>query len=637
MKPNEQQKKVIEHTNGPCLVTAVPGSGKTACVTVRTGRLVRSGVNPSEILAITFTNKAANEMKERIAKEVGSPVAKRMTICTFHSLCARMIRENAAFLGYTQKFSIYDDDDQWRVLRSSIIKVEGEPKDGSELPVEKKYADKVSRFLEASRNSDLTDDQARKKYPISDRQYKVVEEYYAELKRSNAIDFTGLLSEALRLLRQNKAVLEAYQKRWRYISVDEVQDTNISQYQIVKLIGAHGNVLCVGDMDQGVYKFRFAEPENVLMFEKEFKAKSLKLEINYRSTPQILAKAHTLILHNKDRKDAELRTENSPGLQPAAVLLATDVQMATWIATEITKLLKHGENPNEIAVFYRVNFVSRILENALRNAHIPFKVQGDVGFFKRKEIKASLAILRLIANPNDKTAFETATSICCPGFGPQSCSVIYDLAQKEKTSVMASAIKHANPSGGRAQKALAPFATNFSFSRQPYDTLATLLTKTAFSTNIIKDSTVDNDRVGNVKELMLELQQHMARGGTLEEYLQYVMLLTSADDQDDKGKVRLMSMHRSKGLEFDNVFISHANASMLPHSRSTYATDDEERRKQIEEERRLMYVAMTRARKHLWIASCALVNAKQQEKPSPFISEAGIAQLDLTNWGQLVE
>jgi DNA helicase-2/ATP-dependent DNA helicase PcrA len=585
--------------------------------------LIKRGVSPASILAITFTNKAANEMKLRIAKEVGSAVAKQMTICTFHSLCARMIRENALILGYTPQFSIYDDDDTERALKMAIYKIEGEPKDGKELPVEQKYVDQVKNFIEASRNSDLNLEMAISKYPLANKQLDVVNAYYAELKKSNAVDFTGLLSEALRLLRESKPALEKYQQKWRFISVDEVQDTNISQYQIVKLLGKHNNVLCVGDYDQSIYKFRFAEPQNVFLFEKDFKATTMKLETNYRSTPQILAAAHNLILHNKERIDAELKTPNPDGQKPYAVVLDTDNEMALWIARQISGLLAKREKPQEIAVFYRINYASRILEKALRQAHIPFKVQGDVGFFKRKEIKGSLAILRLMANPNDKTAFEIATGVCCKGVGPKTCSEVYDYAEKNNVSIMQSAATLAGGAKHGAKK-MAPFTANYSQSEKPYDVLTNMLERTDFSATIAKDSTPDNDRKGNVKELVVELQQHMASGGTLEEYLQYVALLTSADDKGDDGKVRLMSMHRSKGLEFDNVIISHANSSLLPHSRCLASADAEERRLQVEEERRLVYVAMTRARKRLYIAACNLVNQKYKEKPSKFISEAGI-------------
>lgn len=621
MKPNDQQVKVIEHFDGPCLVTAVPGSGKTACVTARTSALLKQGVDPSSILAITFTNKAADEMKARIAKEVGA-AAKRMTICTFHSLCARMIRENAVALGYTTKFSIYDDDDQWRAMRTAVIKIEGEPLDGKELPVAPEYVQKVMTFIEATRNSDLTTEAALSKYHLVNKQLAVVEAYYAELKKSNAIDFTGLLSEALRLLRSFPDVLATYQKRWKYISVDEVQDTNVSQYEIVKLLGAHGNMLCVGDFDQSVYGFRFASPQNIMAFEKDFKAKALKLETNYRSTPEILGKAHALIVHNQDRKDSVLRTDNKHGSEPISVVLDTDDLMAMWVGQEILHLIKvRHEKPSEIAIFYRVNFASRVLERVLRHLQIPFKVYGDVGFFKRKEIKGSLAILRLLANPNDKTAFETATGICCRGIGPKSCAGVYEYAEKHKLSVMHSAFKLSVGTGYAAQK-LGVFTANYSQAEKPYEVLSKMLERTAFSENIIKDSTPDNDRVANVKELIVELHKHMAAGGTLEEYLQYVSLLTSADDKGDQGKVKLMTMHRSKGLEFDNVFLTHVNANLLPHERCSSVGDDEERRRQIEEERRLLYVAMTRARKNLWLSSCLLASKKETE-PSPFLLEAG--------------
>jgi len=453
-------------------------------------------------------------------------------------------------------------------------------------------------------------------------QLDVVEEYYRELKRCDSIDFTGLLSEALRLLRARQDVAEKYQMRWRFISVDEVQDTNIAQYEIIKLIGAHGNVMCVGDQDQGIYAFRNAEPENLASFERDFKARSLKLETNYRSTPQILERAHALIVNNESRKDAELKTGNSDGPPPRAFVFENDMFMAQWVAKTISKMIEFGESPKEIAVFYRVNFVSRILESSLRHAHIPFQVYGDVGFFRRMEVKAALAVLRLLSNPNDKTAFETVASMCCRGVGPKTCMQVYQISEDDNCSIV-KAVQKVASRGGRMAKTLGAFASRFNPKEKPYDVLSTMLHKTSFADTITKKSTPDNDRLANVKELILEVQQHMASGGTLEDYLQFVSLLTSQDDKDDRGKVKLMTMHKSKGLEFDNVIITHANDEIIPHRKSYSGFDDEQRRKQMEEERRLMYVAMTRARRRLLITSCKLAS-KRTYLPSPFINEAGV-------------
>ena len=621
MTPNPQQQKVIDHFEGPCLVTAVPGSGKTACVTERTSKLLSMGVNPASILAITFTNKAANEMRSRIAKRVGKDKAKLMTISTFHSLCARIVRENASLLGYTRGYSIYDSDDQWRALRTAIIKVEGEPKDGGELPISQKYAKSILYFIEGSRNCDLTYEKAIKKWPVRNAK-PIIDAYYKELKDSNAIDFTGLLSEALRLLRDFPEVLDKYRQQWRFISVDEVQDTNISQYELVKLLGSHKNVLCVGDSDQAIYGFRNAEPANVLKFERDFKAKPLKLETNYRSTPQILKHAHALIKTNQDRKDSELRTDNEAGTPPKAYVLDSDYEMADWIALRIKDLIRNKENPDEIAVFYRVNYVSRLLEGALRKYQIPFKVYGDVGFFKRIEIKISLSILRLLVNPNDKTAFETVANNCCRGVGSSTCSSIYDKAEEMKCDVVSAARAYAKGKSRKA-KCVAVLTDNFDQSMKPYDLVDRLLHKTAFKAAMVKKSSPDNDRVANVGELVLEIQQFMANGAPLEDYLQYVALLTSQDDKKDSGKVKLMTMHKCKGLEFDNVFISYANEGFIPHSRAHVAPTQEEVRRQLEEERRLMYVSMTRARKRLRIASCKMMGKKEME-PSSFLLEAGL-------------
>src|SRR3990172_9339499 len=301
MKPNPQQQEVIDHFDGPCLVTAVPGAGKTPSVTERNKKLIQRGVEPRSILAITFTNKAAAEMKSRVAQAVGRELADKMTICTFHSLCARIIRHNAMRLGLADNYTIYDTDDQERLLKTCIAKIEGE-----EFKPGREYVRCVMGYLEDKRNSCLTEQAAAEKNGLEGKMFQVANEYLDQLTKSNALDFTGLLSETLRLFVENPEVRDRYRSRFKYISVDEMQDTNVAQYEIIKQLGmGHKNVVAVGDGDQSIYRFRGALPENIMMFEKDFGAKVLMLETNYRSTPSILHYSQKLIERNTGRKPTQ--------------------------------------------------------------------------------------------------------------------------------------------------------------------------------------------------------------------------------------------------------------------------------------------------------------------------------------------
>ena len=426
MDPNPQQKEVVEHFEGPCLVLAVPGSGKTASVTERIKRLVSLGTDPKSILAITFTNKAAGEMRERIAGAVGEK-ASQMTISTFHSMCSRIIRANASLLGLPRGYTIYDSDDQTRLLVRCIRKIE-DPESMEDVAHPKKaykptfaYVGSVMAYIEGKRNSCLSDGEAMEKYPLEGNQFRVVQEYFAQLKAANAVDFTGLLSETLRLFAEHPEVAKWYGDWWKFISVDEVQDTCVAQYEIVKHLGAgHKNVLCVGDMFQSIYRFRGACPENVLKFKDDFGAKLLKLETNYRSTPSILKNCQRLIEHSETALGTKLNT-NNPDAQPPSIMASrTDLDMAEAVARGVQARLSDGVKSSEIAVFYRTNYASRVIENALRNRRIKYRIIGGLSFWDRMEIKSSMAILKSIANGSDRMSFERAAEACCRGVGDKA-------------------------------------------------------------------------------------------------------------------------------------------------------------------------------------------------------------------------
>ena len=635
MKPNPQQQQVIDHFAGPCLVTAVPGAGKTASVTERIKKLVEKGVDPRSILAITFTNKAAAEMKSRVAQAVGRDLADRMTICTFHSLCARIIRHNAMRLGLSDNYTIYDTDDQERLLKTCIAKVEGE-----EFKPGREYIKCVMGYLEEKRNSCLTEQVAAERNGLEGKMFQVANEYLAQLVKSNALDFTGLLSETLRLFVESPEVRDRYRSRFQYISVDEMQDTNVAQYEIIKQLGmGHKNVVVVGDYDQSIYAFRGAFPENIMMFEKDFGAHMLKLETNYRSTPSILQHSQQLIERNTVRKPTQLRTDNSDGPKPRIVAGDTDEQMAALIADEARSKIAQGIRPSEIAVFYRVNSASRVLENAMRDRGVRYVVVGGLSFWHRKEIKIGLAFLKLLANGHDRMSFEKVCESCCKGAGGVTFHAISEEQQKSGGSMIEAARKVVAVSK-RADKALTPLLKAWEgiTPLSPGQALLHVSQATHFWPWLQTESTATDDRCENIVEMAADVDKYCSRqNSTLAGYLQTISLLTAEDAADEKETVKLMTLHACKGLEFDAVMISHCTSDLLPHARGvSEAADEDALKKVVEEERRLLYVGMTRARKHLalyFMRNKIDLKTKRYRPmfPSKFLRETGIPTTSLYN------
>jgi DNA helicase-2/ATP-dependent DNA helicase PcrA len=999
VKPNPQQQLVIDHFDGPCLVTAVPGAGKTASVTERIKKLVQNGVDPRSVLAITFTNKAAAEMKSRVALAVGRDTADKMTICTFHSLCARIIRHNAMRIKFGDhelgdNYTIYDTDDQERLLKTCIAKIEGEDfKPGRE------YIKCVMGYLEEKRNSCLTEQVAAERNGLEGNMLKVANEYLSQLIASNALDFTGLLSETLRLFVENPEVRDRYRSRFKYISVDEMQDTNVAQYEIIKQLGlGHKNVVVVGDYDQcipgsepvfletgeerpikdiapkdrvraaagrgntvsavvrrvsnkwysgklvrittakgkiirctpnhvlfgmlnalpgkhfvylmykrgkgyrigrakgertestkrdpvvgvkvrinqehgdslwvlrtceslgeaafyeafyafrygipticfhdqgrhlalsqkliddlyasidsasgaerlmadlliseqyphllrrgeestgrptitlnmfghknkpvcdpfyshivtlhgeseslkhkleehgikvapskrdmwrvrrtsrdyatldgmaknwkaadeslvivrkavltetkgnegvylempashfmvgmsiavhdngrivddlvekveeesydgivydlkvenvcnfvangvvchnSIYAFRGAFPENIMEFEKDFGAKMLKMETNYRSTPSILHYSQKLIERNTVRKPTKLRTDNPDGAAPKIIAGDTDEHMAALIADEVRSKIAQGISPSEIAVFYRVNSASRVLENAMRDKNIKYVVVGGLSFWHRKEVKIGLALLKLLANDHDRMSFEKVCENCCKGAGGVTFHAISEEQQKSGSSMFEASKKVAAVSK-RANQALTPLikAWDEVSPLSPGRALLHVSQATHFWGRMRVESTDTDDRCENISEMAADVDKYCSRqNSTLSGYLQTISLLTADDAADSKEVVKLMTLHGCKGLEFDAVMISHCTSDMLPHARGVAeAADAEALTKTTEEERRLLYVGMTRARKHL---ALYFMRNKLDMKtgrfkpmfPSKFLRETGI-------------
>jgi len=623
MNPNPQQRDVIEHGKGPCLVVAVPGSGKTACLTERIRRLVESGVEPRRILAVTFTNKAAKELRNRLAKNLRKDDAAEVNASTFHSLCAKLLRTFHEEAKLPKDYVIYDSDDQESALKASLCEVLGlETK--SEIPDDAYQS--VLDYVERTRNACLSDEN-RSLMPNA-WQYQVVEKYFERLRREKAVDFTGLLFKVLELLDGTPDILGICQRRWDYISVDEVQDTNVVQYEIIKrLAGWHRNLFMVGDPSQSIYKFRNANPENLFQFEKEFGAKVLKIEQNYRSTPQVLRHAQKLIENNKFRKDTVLATGNKDGPEPELICEVDQDTMANTIASIVRRRIERGTPPREIAVLYRIRSASRVLEKALRAQRVKYKVIGGFSFWDYSEVKACVSLLRLMANPGDCMAFESFSDRCLKGFGSKSASKIAQ--QMSSGGSVIEAAKAFSKGKGKSAMVLGGFLVAMEGARglAPGAALVYVLQAVGFWETIGKKNNEDTglDRHENIMEVAQDLDQYLGKstGNTLSGYLQEIALLTSADEEQEEEEVSLMTMHAAKGLEFDMVAISHANQEIIPHWNALNPKDPSTRESEIEEERRLMYVAMTRARQWLHVACCRSRFNKPM-KPSQFIREAGL-------------
>lgn len=993
MIPNEQQTAVVDHMDGPCIVLAVPGSGKTTSVTERVKRLIQKGVSPKTILAITFTNKAAKEMRTRIALAVGPDIASLMTVSTFHSLCARLLRANARLVGLTPDFSIYDEDDSERLVKQCVRAIEGDGYKPSE-----KYMKGIFGYLEGQRNACMTRAAAYDRYNVDGNQGKVIDRYFSELRKANAIDFNGLISEVNLLLEKDHATRDLYRSRFKYISVDEVQDTNAAQYELVKHLGlGHLNVLIVGDLDQcipdgtvvrtlsgprpienviegemvesaagrgrtkfakvtktirnrfcgnlvqlrtasgtiqttpnhvlfgrldmledkhfvylmqkeslgyrigrtssvrstgglktlglkirmnqehadrvwllrvcdslseaayyeaffatkyglpticfhgngrsialdqgqidemfnaidtssraarlfedmemnpeytilptasrensgrstltlsmfgnnnqshhlltfhgeneslreafeksglkctpskrdlwrfrssnkdyvslsslasnikatgcvshinrksflveqdgnsspflempashfhpgmkiarvsgdsvvediviektsvpydgyvndltvedvsnfvadntvchnSIYKFRAACPENILQFEKDFHGcKLLMLEKNYRSSPEILKHSQILIENNLLRKGTTLKTDNQSGKPPRIIGCDSDDSMADSIAGEAQRLIKEGVPPGEIVVLYRTNSASRVLEAAFRARDVKYKLIGGLSFFDRKEVKASLSILKLLCNKNDIMSFGKAVEACCKGIGDKGLEAISNIATTSSVSMMDAAAEYAKSSSLSAA-AVRPFVACMAKANAaaPGRSLLAIARETVLWDRMEKESSTVNDRCQNISELAIDAEKHcQKKGGTLSGYLQQISLLSNADDEAEEGLVKMMTMHACKGLEFDAVMISHCNHDILPHSRGVHeARNEAELVDTLEEERRLLYVGMTRARKRLSMFFSKSKHKMVGDKPTPmypsmFLFETGIPSGDLRGY-----
>ena len=632
---NPVQSDAVTHTEGPLLVVAGAGSGKTRVLTHRIAHLIRDrGVSPFAILAITFTNKAADEMKSRVAALVG-PVAEKMWVSTFHSACVRILRRDADLLGYPRQFTIYDEADAVR-LTGYVIRDLG-------LDTKRFPPRSVHAAISAAKN-DGTDAEAytQRAGNLFERKIgQVFAEYQSRLHRAGSMDFDDLLTNALRLLREHPQTLRHYQERFQHILVDEYQDTNRVQNELVLLLAAdHRNIAVVGDQDQSIYAFRGADMRNIVEFEDAFPDTTVVLlEQNYRSTQTILDAANAVIAHNVSRKPKELWTDQGAGDPIVRYHADDEVDEAQWITREMARLheasdmevpdrplgSQHGGRLRwgDIAVFYRTNAQSRVLEEQLMRVGIPYRVLGGTRFYDRKEVKDAVAYLRAVVNPVDEVSIKRVLNEPKRGVGATSIGRLDAWATAHGLPFLG-ALRRADDAGvsGKAARGIAAFLQLLddaadTVASGPGPLLQALLERSGYLDALEAERTIESEgRLENLAELVGAAHEV----ASVDEFLESISLVSDVDDLDeaDQSSVVLMTLHAAKGLEFPVVFIIGLEDGVFPHLRSLTEPD------QLEEERRLAYVGITRARQRLYLThawSRTLFGGTQYNPPSRFLDE----------------
>ena len=618
---NPMQQLAVKHDKGPLLLLAGAGSGKTRALTHRIAWLIQMyKVDPWRILAVTFTNKAADEMKDRLAKLLDGD--QGVWVSTFHSACVRILRQDIEPLGFGRNFTIYDDQDQERLLKT-ILREKG-------LDEKKLKPRAVAAAIDRAKNKalspELLDDGDVQTAQIVD----IYSTYQERMKQANALDFGDLLMLTVHLFEEHPEVLDKYRQRFHHILVDEFQDTNLVQYRLIHLLASgHGNLCVVGDDDQSIYRWRGAEIGNILGFERDFpRCETIRLEQNYRSSKTILDAASAVVSQNSSRKAKKLWTENPGGDAVTLETLPDDLEEGRYVANEISRLKRVGRRHlRDIAVFYRTNAQSRVIEESLRNARIPYVIFGGVKFYSRMEIKDILAYLRIFCNPQDSVSARRIINVPARGIG---AATVNKIASCEQTAGgFLPACEQALERGllqGSAAKKVKDFLDliqdfQLKINDMPYPQLtAELIDRTGYGPQLREERTDEaRNRLDNLEQLLAGMEEHYGREGTLQEYLEEVSLITDVDSYDPQlDRVTLMTLHSAKGLEFPVVFMVGMEEDLFPHSRSFEGQDE------IEEERRLCYVGMTRAMEKLYLTHARrrrIFGDYQFNPPSRFLGE----------------
>ena len=624
-KLNPEQRAAVEQTQGPLLVLAGAGSGKTRVLTCRIAHLIDSGVPAWKILAITFTNKAAREMVERVDALSGES-GKDAWVSTFHSCCARILRRDIEKLGYKREFAIYDEDDRMTVIKGVAKSLELSDKEFPPKAIKATISDAKNRMLTPREWLKDAGDNFRNR-----KLCEAYEKYEAQLRSNNALDFDDLLIKTLELLSEHPPVLQYYQDKFDYVLVDEYQDTNIAQYQFVRLMaGGKRNLCVVGDDDQSIYGWRGADIRNILDFEKDYPdAKVIKLEQNYRSTANILDAANQVIAHNAGRKEKALWTQCDPGDKVGLYHAMDERDEAAFAALMSKKLINQGMRPGEIAVLYRTNAQSRVLEEAFVRAGVPNRIYGGQRFYDRKEVKDLIAYMRALVNPDDDVSVRRIINEPKRGIGDSTVEALALYAGENDLSLMA-AVMDSEGAGlsSRAQRLVGGFAdlmvelTEAMYSMSITEFTSALIEKTGYVKALEESKTEENQtRIENIRELEGAVSEFAKLNpeGTLTDFLENVALITDVDNLNEtSGAVTLMTLHSAKGLEFDAVFLVGMEEGVFPLSRALF---DETA---LEEERRLAYVGITRAKKKLYLSHAhtrMLYNARSANQLSRFVSE----------------
>ena len=621
---NPAQREAVLYNGGPMLVVAGAGSGKTRVITCKVAYLIRQGLyRPEEILAVTFTNKAAKEMQERVAGILGPAATQKPLVCTFHSFCARFLRREIGVLGYPAQFTIYDTGDQESLMKRLLKDHEAPPAVTADLVLGRISQAKI-RQLDAHAYAEAYDREH------DEWVAKMFPKYEAAMKAAGALDFDDLILKTNEILEKHPEARRRVNARYRYILVDEFQDTNPPQFVLIRHLTASGNTICVvGDEDQSIYGFRGAILANILHFERDFPgSRVFKLEENYRCSRNILRAGASLIAHNRNRREKDLRTGNPAG-DPVGFFEAENPAFEAGAVSRAVKKLTLGEPRASVGVLYRTNFQARRVEDAFRGQAIRYRIVGGLSFYSRKEIKDVAAYLKLLANRNDTVSFLRAVNTPPRGIGDKTIELLRQGSFRSGLSlreVMEVELDRGE-APGRARTALTQFRTLLdslerSMRELPLGEYVETVVRDSGYESHLRNSADPEDagRLENVQEFVTMAAEHEKEGGTIETFLDRLALFTDAEDEGETARVVLMTLHGAKGLEFDYVFVIGLEEGLVPHSRASVQPED------VEEERRLLYVGMTRARKRL-VLGCSKMRPRafnappEPVKPSRFLAE----------------
>ncbi len=630
---NPQQRKAVEHIDGPLLLLAGAGSGKTRVITHRVGFLISRGVDPGNILAVSFTNKAANEMVERVAKLVGKDIARRVHMSTFHSLGADMLKRHIDKLGYKRPYTILDQGDQTSLVKELLAEANLDPKVVDPRAILAMISRAKMAFQDPEEMEEYRHD------PMTPFAQKVFHKYQIALRGLNAVDFDDLICLPVRLLREHEKVRARYGRLFKYVMVDEYQDTNHTQLMFIEaLVRDHQNICVVGDDDQSIYGFRGAVSGNILDFENSFEdTKTIKLEQNYRSTNTILKAANALIANNEVRKAKTLWSANGEGKPIRVIFCKDEREEAEYVAAELEKLKFQMElNYSDFSILYRVNPQSRLFEEAFRSFRIPYALIGGQEFYDRKEVKDFIAYLKACLNVNDEVSLRRIVNVPPRGIGPVTLERLSRHAAEsdqtffETLQDVADDLVDIEGIGHLGREKLRELVRTLTHYRERFAALDTGLAEAARNLlheihlidhilSVEKSPKVASRRVENVEEVLSSIAEFESRsGGTLDGFLTRITLDRTTEEDDDRDAVQMMTLHSSKGLEFPVVFLVGMEEDYLPHARSKNEQDG------LSEERRLAYVGITRAKVHLTMTLAAertRYGAKESREPSRFLDE----------------